>query len=194
MKIKSQGIPEAMIYELVAGKAIYYKGYKDYLAGIKSLESLMGSSFLQAILIAKLVAWLQTMLGEQYIVLTNEVGLQIDAKNWRLADIALLNQNRLSTIKNVDKYLPIPPDYVIEIDTKAAFDDAEQQNGFDYFQEKTDALLKFGVKKVIWIFTQNRKILVAEPDKAWVMDSWDKLPVEIDGFAILLKKLLPDNL
>ncbi len=30
-----QNIPESLIYEMVAGKPIYYKGYKEYLKRIK---------------------------------------------------------------------------------------------------------------------------------------------------------------
>jgi hypothetical protein len=76
-----------------------------------------------------------------------------------------------SKIKAQGKYINVAPDFIIEIDTKAAINEGGQIGGLDYFQTKTDTLLNFGVKKLVWIFTQNRKILVAEKGKAWIIDN-----------------------
>jgi Uma2 family endonuclease len=126
------------------------------------------------------------------MVLTNEVGIQIDKKNWRLADIAMLNNEKISQINNKEKYLEIAPDYIIEIDTKASTEEGGQFIGFDYFQQKTDALLDFGVKKLIWIFTHNQKIMVAEKGKTWFINNWSELPLEIEGKSIFLSDLTKD--
>jgi hypothetical protein len=133
MKIKSQVISESLIYEQVNGKPLFYNGYKEVLSGKKSLESIMGSSFIQAILIARILSWLNANFSDKYMVLTNEVGIQIDKKNWRLADIAMLNNEKISQINNKEKYLEIAPDYIIEIDTKASTEEGGQFIGFDYF-------------------------------------------------------------
>jgi hypothetical protein len=192
MKIKSQVISESLIYEQVNGKPLFYNGYKKVLSGKKSLESIMGSSFIQAILIARILSWLNANFSDKYMVLTNEVGIQIDKKNWRLADIAMLNNEKISQINNKEKYLEIAPDYIIEIDTKASTEEGGQFIGFDYFQQKTDALLDFGVKKLIWIFTHNQKIMVAEKGKTWFINNWSELPLEIEGKSIFLSDLTKD--
>jgi len=192
MKTKIQSVPEELLYEMIDGKAIYYNGYRNVLSGKKSIESVMGSSFIQAILIARVISWLNENFSDNYLALTNELGIQIDTKNWRLADIALVKKSMLNKIKEQDKYLSFAPDYVIEIDTKAALDSDHQMSAFDYFQKKTDSLLNFGVKKLIWIFTQNKKILIAEKGKAWIIDNWDNLQLEIEGKSINLNLLTED--
>ena len=45
-------------------------------------------------------------------------------------------------------------------------------------------MLEFGVKKVIWIFTDSQKILIAEPNKTWLTDDWNKEIELIDGLKI----------
>lgn len=192
MKTKYQSVPEVLLYEMIDGKAIYYNGYREVLSGKKTIESVMGSSFLQAILIARIVAWLHEHFSDKYLVLTSELGIQIDRNNWRLADIALLNKSLASKIKTQEKYINVAPDFIIEIDTKAAIDEGGQIGGLDYFQTKTDTLLNFGVKKLVWIFTQNRKILVAEKGKAWIIDNWDNLSLELEGKKLDLNSLIDD--
>ena len=55
MKTTVQKTPDFLIYEMSEGKAIYYKGYKDYLNGIKQLDELRASSKIQAFLVSELV-------------------------------------------------------------------------------------------------------------------------------------------
>ena len=59
-----QNIPERLIYEMVADKPIYYKGYKEYLKGEKQIEELTGSSYLQSLIITKLVFQKRIRLGK----------------------------------------------------------------------------------------------------------------------------------
>ena len=37
---------------------------------------------------------------------------------------------------------------------------------------KTQQLLDFGTQKVIWIFTNSQKVLVAKPNQPWLTLSW----------------------
>lgn len=62
-----QNIPENLIYEMVDGVPIYYKGYKDYLNGTTEIEELMGSSYLQSLIISKLVYYLMSRLDKNYV-------------------------------------------------------------------------------------------------------------------------------
>lgn len=49
MESAVKAIPEVLVYEMVDGKPICYKGYKDYLSGDKQIDELMGSGYLQAL-------------------------------------------------------------------------------------------------------------------------------------------------
>lgn len=71
-------------------------------------------------------------------------------------------------------YLNIPPIINVEIDNTTFSD-------FDYIQRKTDDLLKFATQKIIWILTKAQKIIVAEPNKDWLMIDWQKDVEIING-------------
>ena len=188
MKNTAQPIPECLIYEMTEGKPIYYKGYKEYLKGGKQLEELMGSSYLQSLIITQLVFLLMSGLSKKYLVLTNEIGLQFKDKGWRAADIAIMETKKLKGIKRSNKYLSIVPKIVIEIDTKAELEEVKDSLG--YFHKKTDELLDFGVEKVIWIFTDSEKTMIAEKNKDWQVLSWSKDVHIIDGLNVNLQKLI----
>ena len=48
-------IPETLVYEVLEGKPVYYKNYKDVLNGIKNLDDIMGSSSLQSFILTYIV-------------------------------------------------------------------------------------------------------------------------------------------
>ena len=181
-------IPELLVYECVNGQAIYYKGYKDYINGKAQLEEIMGSSKLQAFLAVELIFWLKTHLSTAYYIFTNEVGLQFDKKSWRSADIALISKENAADLVLDGKYLEIAPDIVVEIDTKADLSDI--QNPLGYYQEKTQDLLDFGVKKVIWIFTDTRKVMLAESGKRWEIANWSEDIAVLEGHMLNLEELV----
>ena len=186
MKSVIQKIPDILIYEMVDGQPIYYNGYKDYLAGTKQIGEVMGSSKLQSLIIAELIFQLRSHLGDDYLIFTNEIGLQFSKKSWRAADIAVIKSNKVKELDN--KYLDVAPELVIEIDTKADLN--EIQNPLGYYQEKTDELIKFGVDRVIWIFTETRKIMIADNNKQWTIDSWEDLVEIKKGLNLDLNKLI----
>jgi len=183
-----QNIPKSLIYEMVGGKPIYYKGYKEYLTGKKQIEELMGSSYLQSLIITRLVFLLMSKLSKKYLVLTNEIGLQFKDKGWRAADIAIVETKKLKGVKKSNKYLSIAPKIVIEIDTKAELE--EVKDSFGYFHKKTDELLNFGVEKVIWIFTDSEKVMISEKNKDWQILNWSKEIEIIEDLKINLESLI----
>lgn len=190
MKSAVQKIPESLIYEMVRGKPIYYKGYKDYLKCEKQLEQLMGSIKFQAFLVTELIFLIKTFLGKDYFIFSNEIGLQFSKNSWRAADIAIIKKSESEAID--DKYLSTPPEYVIEIDTKA--DLKEIENPLGYYQEKTEDLIQFGVKKVVWIFTDTQKIMIAERgNKKWEIMDWDQDVEFMEGLSINIQKILIEN-
>lgn len=171
MKAVTQHIPDTLIYEMVNGKPIYYKGYKDYLSGKLKIEALMGSSLLQSAIITQLLVLLFQKFGNKYHLLTNELGILFEKKSWRAADLAIIERKKLGKKVLENKYLDIAPDVVIEIDTKA--DLSEIQDTFGYYHEKTKQLLAFGVKKVVWIYTDLESVLIADQED-WQIIDWNK--------------------
>lgn len=150
-------IPKELIYEMDNGIPIYYSGYRDYLSGKKPAEALMGSSILQSLVISKLVQYLNNLLTNNFLVLTNELGVRFSKGNWRAADIAIVEKARIKVIN--EQYIQVPPNVVFEIDTKAALEDYDNPN--DYYALKTKRYLDFGVDQVIWIYTKKRSIEVS---------------------------------
>ena len=68
-------IPEYLIYEIMDGKPIHYKGYREVLAGTKKFSEIIGSSTLQSVIIAYLQRLLFRELSEdQYTILSSETG------------------------------------------------------------------------------------------------------------------------
>lgn len=165
-------IPKGLIYEMRYGKPIYYRDYDKVLEGEKSLEEVMGSSKLQAWIIDLIVGFLYSNLNrKKYKILLNEAGFQWAPKSWRNLDVAIFAREKLLKEGINNKYAKTPPEVVIEIDTKA---DLRKYGDFmNYQREKTQDLLDAGVKKVIWYTTFDKKVMVAEKDKPWIITDWD---------------------
>ncbi len=190
MSSSIQNIPDSLVYEMVNGKPIYYRGYKDFLRGTKQLEQVVGSSKFQAFLAAELIYLIKSFLGKEYLIFSNELGIQFSKKSWRAGDIAIVKKNKVKKLDS--KYLSIPPEYVIEIDTKA--DLGEINNPLGYYQEKTQELLNFGVKKIIWIFTDTEKIMVADQgSKRWEILDWDQDVELVKNLNINVHGILEDH-
>lgn len=182
-----KNIPKSLIYEMVDGKPIYYKGYRDFLLGDNKSAEPMGSSLLQSMIITRLVIFLYKELNDNYYILTNELGLQFSKGNWRAADIAIYEKTQINPNKITNKYTDIPPKIVIEIDTKAEID--EVKDTFTYYNRKTDQLLEFGVEKVIWIFTDSKKVMIATKDQNWQLLSWNKEIDIINGIGLNINEI-----
>lgn len=179
-----------LVYEMEAEKPVYYAGYQDVLNGKKEPEEIRGASYLQSYLIEIIQDFLFTHpLRNRFRILASEVGVQIDKKRWRSCDIALYDKVRLRDVPLLNKYMPIAPDYVIEIDTKA--DLTKYQYQHDYFIKKTRELHEFGVKKVIWIFTENIPVIweSESADTIVIRDGWDHDVTITEGVTFNLATL-----
>ena len=186
--LKRKSIPKELIYEMVDGSPIYYRDYKKVLAQKTSLEEVMGSSSLQAQLVALIVGMLISALNlRRYAVMTNELGFIYTPKNWRILDIAIFEKKHIKSELLSTKYIQTAPKVVIEIDTKA---DLKKDDMFAYVTKKTDDLLDSGVEKVIWILTGNKKVLLAEPNQQWRIADWhDDIPV-IENIVINVEEFV----
>ncbi len=178
-------IPEYLIYEVVKGQPIYYKGYKDVLSGTKTLEEIKTESILQSWLKAKITMILGSLLpNNDFDILTGELGLNLPEKTKRGADISIFKTENLELNSHFSN---IPPEISIEIDIQA---DTENTTQMDYVHEKIEDYHNFGVKKVIWIFSKTKKTIFATPELPWHIYDWNKDIEILDGVSFNLNKLL----
>jgi len=176
-KKKRKSVPKALIYEMRRGSPIYYRDYDKVLSGEKQLEEVMGSSGLQSWLLDLIVRFLhQKLSGKDYQVLFNEVGYKFAPKSWYNLDIGIWEKEKVKPFLKKNEMFTVAPKVVIEVDTKA--DLRKFENPQDYFHRKTQDLLDHGVERVIWIFTRDKKIWIAERNKPWLIVDWDyEIPV-----------------
>ena len=181
---RKERLLKLLTYEVVDGKPIYYRGYEDVLAGKKTPEEVMGSSTLQAFIVKRLLIFLvQALEGKGYEVLPHEVGL-VGKGFVRALDIGIFKGD---AVEITDTYTDVPPVVAIEVDTKA---DLEGEGFMEYMKRKIEDLLGFGVKRVIWILTKGKVVVIAEDPKRWeVLDWGDEIEVW-EGVRVRLTDLL----
>lgn len=171
MRKTPRNVPEALIYEIMDGKPVYYKGYREVLSGNKKITEIMGSSSLKALIVFYLTVFIGKFIDEDnYTVLTSEAGLHIDHKNNLANDIAIFEQSILTPDKISRKYANVPPTFVFEIDIDA---DVEGMTETGYIYKKTQKLLTFGVQKVFWILTEAQVVMVATAERIEIFD-WNR--------------------
>lgn len=190
-KRKKPGVPAYLIYETLNGRPLYRRGYRDVLTGKKKPAEIMGSSSLQAALVAVLVMSLdRTVNRRRYLIATNESGVHLDKGNNLSNDIALFDKSADITLTN--QYFSIPPKVAFEIDVAIEPQEFEgKESGYVY--EKTQRLLDFGVERVIWILTEPRKIFIATQNSPWLTQDWNvEVPV-LDDVILNLAGLLEEE-
>ena len=172
LKRIGKNIPESLIYEMMDGKIIYRKGYKEVLSGKKTIEEIMGASSLQSVVAYHITSILAKFIDEDiYFVLINESGINLDHKSNLANDLAIYDKTILKPSMITTKYTNVPPKIAIEIDVKADYEDLTE---LGYIYKKTQKLLNFGVEKVIWIITSVGKVTVSTKDKNWETMDWSK--------------------
>lgn len=181
-------VPEYLIYEIMDGKPIHYKGYLEVLAGTKTFSEIMGSSTLQSLIVTHLIILLGKQLDEnQFTILSSEAGLHLDKRNNLAGDILIFDSATLP-IEAIDEfYAQVPPKVVIEVDITA---DPTDVTSDTYIFRKTEKLLKFGVEKVIWITTQAKKVTVATPNEDWQVKDWHKDVEILNGISFNIGQYL----
>ena len=111
-------ILKGIVYEVLDGQPIFYKGYQGILSGQKNLEEIRATIAQQALVVSCIMEYLFKMLSRnQYAVLLNEPGLRLNNRNYFVLDVAVYKKESLKKVTN--KYLEIPPHLIFEIDTKA---------------------------------------------------------------------------
>ncbi len=181
-----------LVYEEWDGQPVYYRGYRDVLAGKKTPEEIMSCSDLQGVLVALLNGYLYNHLDrKRYLLATNEVGLHLSRGNNLGNDLVILEKATLGPLKG--KYFDKPPKVIIEVDIKA---DTTELPGKDvsYLLKKSQKILDFGTERVIWILTEEKKIFVIDRnDPTWYAVDWSADVTVVDGCVLNLQKLLEDE-
>lgn len=180
-------VPKSLIYEMVEGQPIYYRGWQEVLKGEKTIEQVMASSAIQSYLSSEILVKIHPQLKKNYIFATNEAGLRFAKGDWRAADIGIWTRESIKNATLNDKYWDIMPTVVIEIDTKA--DTAELPL---YYLDKTQDLLKKGIKRVLWIFTKTQQVMVAELNQKWEIQNWTESVEVIDGCMFNVQEMIDD--
>lgn len=184
---RSRAIPKSLIYEVIDGVNYYYKGYKEVIKNDLEPESVMGYGLFQWMIIKFIIKYFDTCLSDNYIALGGEGGFHLSHKQNLSLDIIILDKKDIDFNNLQNKYLDVAPKVVIEVDTKAQM---PNDITFDYyFQNKTQKMLDAGVSQVVWIFTNIKKTLVAEPNKPWLIVNWVD-EIEILGNKLVLTELL----
>lgn len=165
-----ESIPTSLIREIIDGKPYYYRGYRKVLSGNIGIEDIMGCSTLQAFIISYILGVLYDQINRgKYIITTNEPGLHIDRRNNLASDIMIFDKDVL-TIDQINlNYAQVTPKISIEVDTRVSLEEATKS---EYVTLKTMKLLEFGADKVIWFFTETRKVMIATPGN-WTTFDWD---------------------
>ncbi|MEY4937702.1 MAG: hypothetical protein RIS64_4061 [Bacteroidota bacterium] len=181
-------IPKQLIYEELNGKILYRKGYQHVLNKTKTIEEIMGCSSLQSIVISVMLSYLyRNIEDEGYAIATNEAGLHLSLGTNLSADIALYPIETAVAYLLDNHYFNIPPKIVIEVDVSIALDNISD---VAYIHQKIQALFDFGVERVLWILTPDKKILIAEPNQDWILRDWAKDVQLMNGHTFNLMQMI----
>ena len=187
-----RAIPAALIYEQWAGKPVYYKGYREVLAGKKTIEEIMSCSDMQGVLVALLTIYIGNHIDrKKYLLATNEIGIHLALNDNLGNDVVIYEKEKVGKLRG--KFFDIPPKIVIEVDIK--IDLTEFDNNPDsYVMQKARKLLDFGVERVFWIITSFQKIYVIDRnDPTWHIVDWST-PINIlDDCQLNVKQLLDEE-
>ncbi|MBD2756507.1 Uma2 family endonuclease [Spirosoma validum] len=183
---------ESLVYEVLDGRPLYYRGYEDVLAGKKLPEDIMGSSSLHWVIASY---FMQLMIldldGKKYWFASNEAGVHIDHWNNLSQDVAIYDKQVLTPDKINTQYVNVPAKVAIEIDVKA---DVSKVADFNYVNRKTKKLLDFGSDKVIWIFSSSQQVMVAERNAdAWLTMDWHRDLELLDGQIFNIGRYLEEE-
>ncbi len=182
-------VPDYLVYELIDGKPIYYKGFREVMSGEKTFSEIMGSSTLQSFIVAYFQRVLFKNLSEdEFTILSSETGLHLDRRNNLAGDVLIFDNATLPITAINQNYADVPPKIVIEVDITADPTDITPGN---YIFQKTQKLLSFGVEKVIWVTTDAKKVTIATAgDTDWLIKDWHKDVQIMDGIIVNIGQYL----
>lgn len=188
--VQTEAVPEALIYETLNGRPLYYQGYRDVLAGTLKPEHIVGSSDLQSTLVTILVGTLWNRIDRKHFQLaSNESGLHLAVGDNLSADIAIFDKITLPKLKG--KYFDVAPKIVIEVDIK--IDLTEIGSDLAYITEKTKELFSFGVERVLWVLSKSQKVVILVPNQDWIITDWSNNITVMEGCVVNIQQLLDEE-
>jgi hypothetical protein len=174
-KRRAQKVPGYLIREVIGGIPFFYKGYKEVLTKHKTFEDIMADSGLQSLIKKYLYDLLLRKLDPAvYEVFMGEVGAHLEHKSNLGLDVAVFETALLPGDKFDFKYLAVVPQLVVEVDMKVSLDETGLQSFEDFLSLKTQKLFEFGTKRLLWVLTRSKKVVVAAPDEDWKIVDWNK--------------------
>jgi hypothetical protein len=190
-KTVTKKIPSELIYEVMDGKPLYFKGYKDVLNGNKTVEEIMATGKLQSLMLNAIQTHLlRTQSDKAVTIMTGEIGIHISKNQNFSCDLVVFEDATLATLDINQQYFEVPPKIIVEVDLQI---DSTTINLNQYILKKTSKLLQFGVEKMIWIFFDPPLVSVALAQGAWTIHNWNT-PIEIfDGYPVVLSDLFKEK-
>lgn len=181
-----QNISESLIYEILDGMPIYRKGYQKVLSKEKDIDDIKGVNGLRAVTTTIVTMWLKTVFPKkEYWVLHNKLGLFLSKQNTLTLDIAVFNKKVLTIDQFTHQYLQICPALVVEVGVSIT-----SQNINYYIFNKTQKLLDFGCERVIWVYPEVGKVMLAIKGEDWIIKDWGKeIAFTADHHASILQLL-----
>ncbi len=186
---KPEVIPSYLVYETLDGAPVYYRGYRKVMEKKLKFEEIMAYGNLQAIFLANIRDFLQSLIGKKYLIMPGETGVHIELGTNPSLDLCVYPKKGHSIRNAVNKYSNVPPKLVIEVDTKADAATFEEQDKGNYYLLKTKKLLDFGVEEMVWIFTDLEKVTIARPNQPWLTVDW-KDEIEIMGHRFTIQQII----
>ena len=197
METLTQEIPKSLIYEEFGGRIYYRRGYRQVLLGLKTEDEIMGSSFLQGLIVQAVVHYLKlTLPKKRFWVPTNEVGLHVKLRENYAGDILICEKSK-SPNPWLEYYMPVPPKFIVEVDINvdATNYDADPPTGgeMDYILEKSAQLLDFGVEGIAWILTKGRRVVLIKSHRTVEIFQWHETVPLFDDYSFCLQQILEDE-
>ena len=185
-------VPKVLIYEVWNGTPIYYKGYRDVLAGHKTPHDVIACSDIQGAIVYIIGLFIGNNLNrKKYLISSNESGLHLAPNDILGNDITIFDKAQVGKLKG--RFFDVPPKVVIEVDIKADLANFQDEET-NYILDKSQKMLDFGVDKVVWILTHNRKIIVStRNEKQAIITDWDNDILLLDGCVLNVKQVLDDE-
>lgn len=188
--VETPAIPARLIREVLDGQPLYYKGYREVLAGHAQPENIMGSSDLQSVIVGAIYGYLWGGIDrKRYRLVTSEAGLHAGPRNNFSADIAIFDKATLPPLKG--KYFDVPPKVMIEVDIRIEWE--ESDNDVNYLLKKSKALFDFGVERVIWVLTASRTVAIMQAGQDGIITDWSNNVPVMDGCVLNIKNLLDEE-
>lgn len=189
--VQAPAVPARLIREVLNGRPLYYKGYREVLAGRAKPEEIMGSSDLQSVIVGTLYGYLWGQVDrKRYLLVTSEAGLHIGNGSNFAADIAIFDKATLPVLKG--KYFDVPPKVMVEVDIRIDWDGGAASD-VNYVLEKSQALFGFGVERVLWVLTASRKVVIMQAGKDSIITDWSNDITVLEGCTLNIKTLLDEE-